>query len=485
MPLGNQRSTYFTTGIIPGTYRTREDVIIPLAGDPEDPTFRQIARRGRKTGRDLSPVKHDQMIGYSFEAWRKNPLAKRIIETMVNFVLGSGISVSSDDEDTLVRIQAHWENPYNNWPYMIYQRLRDLLIYGEWVMMPIVNDQGDVYINDIQPEKIKETHIDDFNHSQVDSVIFKAMIGTDGTLHKDVEAPVIRRRLDFNTGKLLPYSGDVFLFGINRTTDSTRGVGELFPLIDIIDLFDSVVFSRAEKIELLSQIYYDVELPGMDSRQIQEWLSQQANVPPSPGSVWAHNEQVKMEAKVPDLRADDHVKDLDAIHSYVVEGAGWPGTFFDSPGSAGRAVGAEMSEPAFKNVTVMQRYIGQIFRIILDYSLQMAATADKEFTPEPYWISFARPSTRDFARIGPALARVSQFIKTVRGAELTQAETRELVVLQLNQLGLTDRAFQIELPVELKRAMQTVQPVPGSNGSKADPSNAAAETVPKLRHLLF
>lgn len=456
-------------GTVPGIFQ--ETLAVPFspgispANTPHEGGFAQLTSQytplSKRLGRDLPPELHERMIKLSYLAWRTNPMAKRLIEMRVNFVLGSGITLSSPDVGTMKVLRDWWTNPYNNWPYNIHQRYRDLLIYGEWLQHPLVNSLGEVFIRDVQPDNIKAIEVELGNHSQAEFLILKKVVNPQTKEEKEeLVVPIIRRRLDPKTLTLGQYTGSVFYFGINRTTDATRGIGELFPLIDYIDLYDEVLFRRAEKIVAMGSIYFDLKAEGLSEREMRDYLAKETSLPPKPGGVYMHNESFELNLKTPDLHADDHAEDVRTIKSHIVAGDGWPGTFFDDPGSAGRAVGAEMAEPALRMIITQQDMLREILRIEMDYVLEQAQKASSRvnngepFVPGEYTISFSRPSSRDLTRIGPAMARLSQFMAEPMTG-LSPQEKRNIAVTQVNQLGLADVPLKMELPV-----VNTVLPEP-------------------------
>lgn len=445
-------------------------------GRTEDQTWRAINRQGFHS-RELPPYTHDRMIRASFMAYRTNPLAYRLIEMQVNFVLGNGISLTASNPALMKVILDWWVNPWNNWPRKIHQRLRDIYIYGEWLHRPYVNaTTGKTFIADIQPDQIEKVFNDPIQHSEIDSIVFKEVIKDQASIDEKVQIPVIRQRLDPIKVELSNWSGEIFLHGINRTTDTMRGIGQLFPVLDYIDMYDQILWARTEKIEVASQFYFDLEMVGKTQDEIQKFLAEETNIPPGPGSVWGHNEQAKMTMVAPDMKADDFSSDIRNIKSFIVNNMGWPGTWFDDPGSAGRAVASEMSEPALRGVTNLQAMIREFLRIEIDYVVAHAQKApdgglDSDMDPE-YTITFNRPSARDIAKVAPALARLGQFAKAavIETGTLTVAEARQVLVDQLNQLNITDTPLTVQLPAELLR----VVPRSGAGNAGQDDPNASS-----------
>lgn len=466
-----------TAPLLPAKHTVRE-YNLPVSYStprPEDKGYRSIGANGN--GRELPEVLHDQMITNSFKAFRVNPIGKRLIEMQVNFVLGNGMSVNAKDPGLMLAIQLWWNDAYNNWPGRILRRLRDLYIYGEWLHRPLVDADGFVRIADLQPDVISTAQPDPYDHGVADKVVLK-ITEQDGVTTKEVPVPVIRKRLRLAPSGAFAldkeYTGDLFYFGINQTTDSLRGVGELFTVLDYIDVYDDMLFSRAEKVKLNSQMFWDVTVDGMTETQLDAWLEKQTELPPKSGSVFAHNPAIQLAAVVPDLKADDHSKDAALVKSHIVSSQGWPGTWYDDPGSAGRAVGAEMAEPALRNIVNLQGQVRQIISFELDYHLASMRAKGTLKVPEDatYSISFNKPSARDIQRVGPALGRLMDYVgKAVATRLLTQEEARMIVVSQANQLGISDSPLEMELPTELRQLaqkderVQTIVPGrPGQNG---------------------
>lgn len=449
---------YVSPPIAPHRAVVREAVgssVIPFTGasrEKDDHKWQSI--NDNISGRELPSFLQQRAVANSFKAWRENPMGKRLIEMIVNFVLGNGVTCNSQDDSVLNEMILWWTDEYNEWPDRLTQRLRDLYIYGEWLHRPLVDKQGFVRIADLQPDIIVAAVPDQYDMGICDAVVIKEAARDGHTYQKNVSMATIRKRLEpvtFALDKL--YTGDLFYFGINRTTDSLRGVGELFSLLDYIDLYDDMLYSRAEKVRLMSQIWWDVSIDGWTPEQVRKWLEEQTDLPPRPGSVWAHNSQISLSVVTPDLKADDHVQDAQLMKSNIVANAGWPGTFWDDSG-AGRASAQEMAEPALRNVINFQgtvaRFIAKEFRYHLE---RRGLDSRAKFT-----ITFNRPSARDIQKIGPALRALSEFITKMVGVyAMTQAEAREIVASQVTQLGISDVPIAMDLPPELKEAAEAAR----------------------------
>ena len=101
----------------------REQIGLPPGVD--EPGFRRLTATGQAhSRRDLTPLAQDYMQRLVYYLWESNPLAKWIVEVTVDFTLGEGASVQSEDEDVRAVIDGFWKDPVN----MLDKRLDTILI---------------------------------------------------------------------------------------------------------------------------------------------------------------------------------------------------------------------------------------------------------------------------------------------------------------------------------------------------------------------
>ena len=431
---------------LPPALKIREALPPFLPNRTEDRGWTNL--RTNKLGRDLDYTQWRRHVDLSFYLYRTNPLAHRIIEMDVAFIIGPGVTLQTTSEPTKKVINDFWKNRYNRWDRHLYRRIRDLLIYGEWFHAPVATKNGQVFINSFQPTLIYDTIVSPFSHEYVDSVMIRNL--ENGQI-VERRIPIIRPNFNESTEELDGYVGDAFLFGINQTTDATRGIGELYTLVDGLDVYEEMIFNRAEKVAQASSVWWDLQLEGFNQEQIDEFLKHETDkLPPKSGTVWGHNEKAILKAQFPNTEADQHDVDVRTQKSHLVSSAGFPGTFFDEPGTAGRAVGAEMSEPTFKTIKSLQGQITGFLREEIDYSLDVAIKSRlNDLTAESvdwdYEISFGSPNARDIQRIGPAMFRLVQAAAAAVGGQfMTKQQAATLLAAQINQLGLSDMPMRIE-----------------------------------------
>jgi hypothetical protein len=426
---------------------------------PDDKGYNALSNR---QGRDLPPHTHDRMIMLSFLLYRTNPMANRLVNMRTEYAVGSGPVIFAEDEKVLEAIQNWWTDDWNDWPLRIYQRIRDLIIYGEWLHQIKINyATGETWVNGIQPARIAQVDPHPANYEMPDTIWLRK-VETNGQVVERYPVKAIRKVYEPSAAKFSGYAGDVMIFGDNMTTDTLRGVGSLFTLIDYLDAYDEMLFNRLDKIIAMGQVWWDLKLQGFTQDQIDEFLKSEfnANLPPRPGTLWAHNENADLQAKTPDLKSDEMSTDAGMIKSHIVSSAGWQGTFFDDPGTAGRAVGAEMSETVFRSISTFQSVVSIFLKKEIRYALWCLREAGKLSTDklDDFYVNFPPATTRDIVKIGPGMFRLSQALDTmVKNRTISPAEARMIEASQINQLGLTVSSLGLRLPTDLEKLVKASQ----------------------------
>jgi hypothetical protein len=115
---------------------------------------------------------------------------------------------------------------------------------------------------------------------------------------------------------------------------------------------------------------WDVTLEGASPAQIEAWL--EANKSLRRNQIFAHNDKLKLEAKVPDLKAMD--KDVFArqIRGLIVGSRGFPEHWFGLAGDVNFASAKEMGLPPVKRLTRIQNELRFILRDLVTFQIHQA-----------------------------------------------------------------------------------------------------------------
>jgi hypothetical protein len=396
--------------------------------DPDDYLYRRVT----DDKRDLNPITHQRAIEISRALWQRNPMAKRLIEIVLDMVLGDGLTLNAEDEDVQEIITEFWEDPVMRLDLRFRDLMRDLSIEGELVLRAYEgNAGGRVRLGYIDPDRIKQVLKDPDNMFVDDKIVLnpKEIGGPDEEL-QCVRLEVI--------GGSHEYTGDTFFYAINRSVAGHRGNPDLLALADWIDAHDQILFNALDRTGLQNAFVWDVLLMGADETQIGEWITKHGSAP-RPGSVRVHNDSEKWEAIAPQLGAAELETVARMVKNLVLGGHGLPEAWFAEGDSANRATLAEQGTPTFRMIVARQKAVKYIVEDILQYVIEKAVEASRlsKTVNRTVSVDLTEPSSDDVTEMVTALPQLVNAMMGAIGEELISRESARTVFLQLvNGLGI-------------------------------------------------
>ena len=79
----------------------------------DDNTFFIGTRRYDETDRDRLEYDRAEVLDQCLQAWRQNPLARRIVELTSQYVVGAGLDLKCKDEKTKKFLTQFWDHRLN------------------------------------------------------------------------------------------------------------------------------------------------------------------------------------------------------------------------------------------------------------------------------------------------------------------------------------------------------------------------------------
>lgn len=385
---------------------------------------------------DIPDVDIDRMFQIASVLYKRNPIAKRVIDTQKAFVVGRGIYVSSEDKDVNTVVQRFWKDRRNNWRRYLKERVHSLALYGEALWPAYVNTiNGSVHLGSNHPGIIHSVLPNVRNHFEPEVLIIKEgrrinkipdNLPMDFNLHSVSEGVIPQQALSvihIDTNVDSPtkgyYVGDTFFYAINKPMDNLRGSSDLLSIADWIDIFDKFLFNRASRQEYINSWLWDIKLEGYDENQIREWMANQILLEKQQkaGKMFAHNEKVERKAISPQLNSDDAVNDASMFMKMILGGSGFPSHAFGDPGNTGgREISGDMNEYTFHNLQDRQDTIYIILQELFDFVIDQAIIhkeLDKSKRGIPVHIYMPKISLRDMQRITQALRNFGTFLNNL------------------------------------------------------------------------
>ena len=354
--------------------------------------------------------------------WLKNPLAHNVIELQHDFVWGDGITFKAEDEAVQEVLDEFWEDPANDWENKGGDRIRDLSLHGELLLIPDTKVSGKVKMANIYPERI--TGVKRTGEDVTDLIL----------INPDDEMKIIVK--DDLTGG---YEGDVFLYQVNKVSFRTRGLSDLFFARDWFRLYDKSLYATMERAGLLLSHIWDITIKGGTEQQLREKFSQIVKNPPRPGGFRVHNEKEKWDEITPKLQGNDFENLFRLFKSQIIGGTRHPEHFFGMGGDINVGTAKVMSEPYFKKIKRRQRFIKKMFRDIFNYVIWQAKKANvlPEGVNDKFIITIPDPNSNIATQIADTVLKFSQSLTLLESNNYIDANTANAVIKMLfNQLGI-------------------------------------------------
>ena len=119
-----------------------------------DNTFLVGARSLDDNPRDRQAWHRDVLLDECLEAWRSNPLARRIVELTSQYVVGSGLSLACQHAPTHSFIQAFWHQPLNRMDVRTIEMCDELTRSGNLFILLTTDSAGMSYLRVVPASNI-------------------------------------------------------------------------------------------------------------------------------------------------------------------------------------------------------------------------------------------------------------------------------------------------------------------------------------------
>ena len=310
---------------------------------------------------DVAFGEHSDNIANSVEAYRKNPLAYRLIELTTDFVLGRGVKVRADSPEAQSLVDRFWGHQQNRLDIRQFELCTELSISGELFVTFHTNPyDGMTYIRTIPAQMIDQIET---NPEDIEDELRFHRVGSIAAASASLKPVSIEGRWWTNE--------ECRHYAINRLPGCVRGQGDLVPMLPWLRRYKDWLTDRVRINKFKGAFLWDITLKGATKQAI---LARQAQLasPPSPGSVIVHNEAEEWKAIQPMIDAQSVEPDGKAMRLMLAAGGGVPLHFLAEGESATRATAAEMGAPTYRHFERRQLYFGFIICDIVREALRRA-----------------------------------------------------------------------------------------------------------------
>lgn len=295
----------------------------------------------------------------ALEAWRKNPIAWRIVAITSDYLVGDGVSVTSPNRALNNFIQSFWYNPKNRLDLRLPDMCDELTRSGDLFVILFRNPaDGMSYIRFTTKDRIKriecapndwETELRFIEYGNNPGEEFVWLSPNDPA---SIDANAI----------MLHYS-------INRPIGALLGEGDLTPMIPWLMRYSRMLEDRVKLNWAIRSFLWMVTVPAS---KVKEKIEQYRH-PPEAGSIIIKDESETWEVYAPTLHASDASKDMQALRQMIDAGSGYPPHWRGEAGDANLATASAMQGPTERHLVKKQQYFSFIIQDILYQAYQRQA----------------------------------------------------------------------------------------------------------------
>jgi hypothetical protein len=434
--------------------------------------------------RDLSPITQERMRKMALYLWESNPLANRLIELPMAYLLAEGVRLTCKDAEHQKLLDRFWKDPINKMGLKLPKKVRELSIYGEQCYPAFVNEHsGFVRLGYLDPALIETVVKDPDNPEQpIGIVTVRGKRGTARRFRVIVNGPedvftarTQEIRQTFN-------DGDAFYFTVNDLSNGNRGRSDLLAQIDWLDGYDEFLFGELDRWKFVRSFIWDVTLTGATEADVIERAKKITT--PAPGSVRVHNDGEVWKAEAPDLKSYESAAAARLLRNHILGGGTMPEHWFGGGGDTNRATAAEMGEPTFKIYTMRQLMVKFMLEEIGGYVLRRASlattTTEIDLSEDDNIVTaeFPEMTAVDTTKYASAL----QQLITACAAAIDKGLLTKLTAVRLISAIAQRLGMKIDAETELKDAQAeldktaaadaVIPPLPGTEETPPEPAAA-------------
>jgi len=341
------------------------------------------ALTSRAHDRDAAEVQAQYTDALS--AWRKNPIAWRIIALTADYVVGKAFAIHSPFPALDDFIRRFWAHPKNRMDLRLAGMCEELARSGYLFVLLFRSPlDGMSYIRFITKDCIQriETLENDWE--------------TELAYYETRPGMLEPRRWPGPQDPAAESSPAICLhYAVNRPIGALMCESDLATMIPWLLRYSRMLEDRVRLHWAARAFLYLVTVPSTKV----ESKSAQYSTPPESGSIIVKDESERWETVTPSLRGADAGHDIKAVRNMIDAGSGYPPHWRGEGGDVNLATAEAMQGPPERHLARRQQYFAYILQDILYHAYQRAAAIGK---------APALPGDHDYTQLfTPAIPDVS------------------------------------------------------------------------------
>ncbi len=331
-------------------------------------------RAGAPPGeRDRQDYDREQVLELALEAWRTNPLARRIVELTTQYAVGGGLQLRCSHPLGERFLREWWEHPLNRLEMRAAEWCDELTRSGELFVLLSTDQGGMSYARAVPASQVGRvlTAENDIQQEQA----YVARTGPNG---EETTFPAARGPEDA-PAQDGTFPAVMLHYAINRPAGAVRGESDLAPLLRWLTRYSGWLEDRARLNRYRNSFLFTVKAAfASEAERLARQQSLAAN-PPAPGSILVTDSSEEWSVLAPRLESQEAGEDGLALKRMIAAGAGVPLHFLAEPESSTRTTAEAAGGPTYRRLEQRQRFFCWLLADVARAALErwMAASGQR------------------------------------------------------------------------------------------------------------
>jgi hypothetical protein len=364
--------------------------------------------------RDRVPYDREETLRESLEAWRTNPLARRIVGLVSQYVVGGGIDVTCKNVPARRFIAGFWNHRLNRMPARVYEWCDELSRSGNLFILISTDAAGMSYVRAVPAAQIER--ITPRPNDIEQPLFFHPRPGLDDPDPQPWPA--------YDPANDAPESGGGFApamlhYAVNRPCGAQWGEPDLGPALKWLSRYANWLEDRARLNRYRNAFVYVVRRRFSSEAERQARQRSLNASPPTSGSILVTDENEEWMVLDPKLDSGDAASDGLALKKMVAAGSGLPLHFLAEPESATRTTAEASGGPTFRHFEQRQEFFLWLVSDVLQAVLNRRALVDSRVNRRvTFSVSGSDISSRDNQSLASSAASIVPALADLRGRRL-------------------------------------------------------------------
>ena len=373
----------FTTRLF-GT-EIQKQVRESLAVRETDALFSYQATNLWNQERDRLDYDREEILTQCLDAWRTNPIARRIVALTSQYVVGAGVAPTCKHRATAKFIDEFWKHPLNRMPIRTTELCDELTRTGNLFILITTDPGGMSYIRAIPATQID--HIEAMENDIEQPLRFYPK----GDISDPNPPPWKAYSYTFDD----PSQPVMLHFAINRPVGAQYGESDLAPLLKWLSRYANWLEDRARLNRFSTAFLYVVKGKYISEAERIARQNSLNTSRPNPGSILVCDESETWEILSPKLESHEAGEDGLSLKKMIASGAGIPMHFLAEPESSTRTTAEASGGPTFRHFEQRQEYllwmITDILKIVVKRKAQFTSRVNPEARDRRKGYGYQRP----------------------------------------------------------------------------------------------